>query len=261
VIGLRAILQLTRFDSSLLGFFVIFVPVFRRTHDLGVSFGKATPLLFICMCTFIANSLDDIERDQVNHPTRPLPSRQLSATFAALLYFVCLGAALFSTRNYIAPDIAFWYYGLIILSISYSYIVEYFPVVKAPYVAAIISATILAVAASYPNEKRLYILAAAVFLIACGREICMDIPDRAGDAKSVIHSFDPLPLAMVGFSLQTSALLLLASQVRRPADIADIAVMALFLLLAAFYWFKMARYRYAIYLMKGQFIVGLYFLW
>jgi cytochrome bd-type quinol oxidase subunit 2 len=261
VIGLRAILQLTRLDSSLLGFFVIFIPVLRRTHDLGVSFGKAIPLLFICMCTFIANSLDDIERDQVNHPTRPLPSRQLTPTFAALLYFVCLGAALFSTRSYIAPDTAFWYYGLIILSISYSYIIEYFPAVKAPYVAALISATILTVAASYPNEKRLYILAAAVFLIACGREICMDIPDRAGDSKSVMHWFDPLPLAVVGFAFQTSALLLLASQARRPADIADIAVMALFLVLAAIYWFKMARYRYAIYLMKGQFIVGLYFLW
>src|ERR1041384_6546705 len=101
-----------------------------RSKDLESSVGKSIPLLFIGMCTFIANDLDDREKDQVNHPDRPLPARHLTPEFAAILYFTLLGAALFSTSHFVEPNIAFWYYGLMTLSISYGYIVECLPSVK-----------------------------------------------------------------------------------------------------------------------------------
>src|SRR5947209_639737 len=136
-------MQITRLDSSLLGFLAIFLPFFIRTGDWGLSLCRAIPLLFICICTFIANDLDDAEKDQINHPERPLPARRLTPTFAAILYFIFLGAALFSTQRYVPERIAFWYYALMVLSISYGYIVDCLPGFKALYVATVISVPVL----------------------------------------------------------------------------------------------------------------------
>jgi geranylgeranylglycerol-phosphate geranylgeranyltransferase len=174
-------------DSGVLAFLCLFIPVYARSHDLAVSAGRAIPLLFICMCTFIANDLDDLERDLINHPDRPLPGRRLTPTAAGVLYFVCLALALFTTRYLVDQRIAFWYYGLATASISYGYVVEYLPSIKALYVAAAISIPIWIVATSYPDERRLYVLAAAGFFFALGRELCMDIDDRPGDVASMIH--------------------------------------------------------------------------
>ena len=101
---LWAIFRLTRVDSSVLGFLSLFVPIYARTNNLGLSFGRAIPLLFIWMCTFIGNDLDDLERDQINHPDRPLPKRLINLSVAALLYFLCLGMALFLTRYFVDQE-------------------------------------------------------------------------------------------------------------------------------------------------------------
>lgn len=257
---LRAVLRLTRLDSSLLGFLAIFLPLSVRTRDLGLSLSKAIPLLFISMCTFIANDLDDIEKDRVNHPERPLPSRHLTPTAAVVLYFVCLALALFSTKHYVAPNSAFLYYALISLSISYGYIVECIPSLKAPYVATASSIPVLIVATSYPDEPRLCIIAASVFFFILGREMCMDIKDRPGDAKSFMGRFKPIPLAVAAFSVQAMGLLLLVTQVRMPGEVVGFLVITSLFVLSGVYWFKFVRYRMAIILMKLSFFVGLYFL-
>jgi hypothetical protein len=196
----------------------------------------------------------------VNHPERPLPAGHLAPAIAGIMYFTSLFLALFSTKYYVTAGIAFWYYGLVTISISYGYIIECFPSFKAPYVAATSSIPVLIIAAWYPNEARLYIVASSVFLVSLGREICMDITDRAGDAISFMHRFNPRSLALVAFCLEATGLLLLVVQVRKLSDIvALLATMAL-LALAAIYWFKFASYKRAGFLMKMQLFVGLYFL-
>jgi geranylgeranylglycerol-phosphate geranylgeranyltransferase len=260
MLRLRAILRLTRLDSSLLAPLAIFLPLWVRTGNLAQSFARAIPLLFSFMCTFIANDLDDVEKDRVNHPDRPLPAGHLTPAFAAVLYFTCLALALFSTRHYVAPGIAFLYYALIALLISYGHIVDWLPVLKAPYVATVTTIPVLIVATLYPGEGRLYLVAAAVFFLVIGREICMDIRDRPGDATSFMHRFRPAPLAVIAFSLQLVGLLLLASQTRRAGDIVALLVMAALLAQSGVYWFKFSRYRPAIVVMKLQWFVGLYFL-
>jgi geranylgeranylglycerol-phosphate geranylgeranyltransferase len=260
VLTLRAILQLTRLGTSLLGFVAIFLPLLVKTNDLRMSLGRAIPLLFICVCTFIANDLDDVERDRVNHPERPLPAGHLAPAVAGIMYFTSLFLALFSIKYYVTPGIAFWYYGLITISISYGYIIECFPSFKAPYVAVASSVPVLIIAAWYPNEVRLYILAGSVFLVSLGREICMDITDRAGDAISFMHRFKPRPLALVAFSLEVAGLLLLIVQVRKLRDIIALLGTMVLLALAAIYWFKFTSYNRAGFLMKMQLVVGLYFL-
>jgi len=260
VIILRAIFQLLRLESSLLAFLAIFLPLLVRSNDLIFSFRKAVPLLFICICTFIANDLDDIEKDRINHPDRPLPAGHFSPVLAAALYFIALGLALFSTKYYIEPDINFLYYGAISLSISYYYVVEYFPGLKALYVAIVATAPILIVAATYPDETKLYVVVVSVFLLTLGREVCMDIKDRTGDAISFMHRFNPVPLAGVAFSLQMVGLFLLVSLINKIGDIIDLLVMTFLFTLSGFCWFKLESYKLSLILMKIQLFVGLYFL-
>jgi 4-hydroxybenzoate polyprenyltransferase len=217
-------------------------------------------MLFICLCTFIANSLDDLEKDRVNHPTRPLPARQLTPTFAAGLYFISLLSALFSIRHYISERLAFWYYGLTAISISYGYVVDFAPGLKAPYVAATVSVIPLMMAAWYPNESKFYFVAGAVFLFTIGKEICMDIGDRPGDPVSFMHRFKPTRLAILAFSLEAIGLLLLTTQIRKTGDVIDLLAMTCVLALSSFYWFKLAKQKQAIVLMKFQFVFGIYFL-
>lgn len=256
----RALLRLTRMDSSVLAFLAIFLALFVRTHDFAASFTRAIPLLFIYMCAFIANDLDDIEKDRINHPDRPLPTGRISPAFAAILYFLCLAIALFSTREYVSQGIAFLYYILIALHISYGYVVEGLPGLKAPYVGAMNILPVLIVVAQFPDEPKLYAAAASIFFLVLGREICMDIKDRPGDTVSFMHRVGSTKLAGAGFSLQLLGLLLLATQIRVWKDILALLVMAFVLSLAAIYWFKYSRRRVAIIVMKLQWFAGLYFL-
>jgi len=185
---------------------------------------------------------------------------QLAPAVAGIMYFTSLFLALFSTRYYVTQGIAFWYYGLVTISISYGYVVECFPSLKAPYVAATSSVPVLIIASWYPDEPRLYILAGSVFLVSLGREVCMDIEDRAGDTISFMHKLKPGPLAIAAFCLEAAGVLLLIFQVRRPRDFAALLGTALLLAIAAVYWFKFASYRRASFIMKLQLVVGLYFL-
>lgn len=260
MVFLRAILRIIRLSSSLLGALAIFVALLARTRNFGLSLGHAIPLFFIAICTFIANDLDDLERDRVNHPDRPLPAGHLTPEFAAVLYFVSLALGLFSTRYFVAQDIAFWYYGLTTLSISYGYIIECLPSLKAPYVAAACSVPVLIIARLYPNEPRLYIIAGSVFLFTLGREMCGVIQDRLGDPVSYLHRFKPASLAVVSFLIQVIGLLLLATQISRLGEIAALLASIFLLALAGVCWFRWASYRQATLLMKIQLFVGLYFL-
>jgi hypothetical protein len=247
-------------SSSLLAALAIFLPLLARTRNLGFSLGSAIPLLFIGMCTFIANDLEDLEKDQLIHPERPLPARDLAAELAATLYFVSLGLALFSTRHFVAQDIAFWYYFLAILSVSYVYIIDGLPIIKTAYVAAASSIPVLIIARMYPNEPKLYVIAGSVFLFTLGREICGDIQDRAGDTVTYLHRFKPVSLAVFSFVVQGIGMVLLASQIDSRGEAIDVFAMTLILALAGVYWFKLARYKQSTLLMKIQLFVGLYLL-
>ena len=257
---LRRILRLIRFSTSLLCVLAIFLPLLARTKNLVLSISEAIPLLFICMCTFIANDLDDMERDRVNHPDRPLPAGHLTAEFATILYFVSLGLALFSTRYFVPQVIAFWYYCLITLTISYRYVVAFLPSVKTVYTAFASSMPLLLIATSYPQEQKLKVAAASIFLFILAREICGDLQDRAGDAVSFMHRFSPSSLAFTAFVLQVLGLVLLAFQTSNRGDLIALTSMAVLLTVSGVHWFKLTSYRRATLLMKVQLFVGLYFL-
>lgn len=256
---LRALLRLTRLDSSVLALLALFIPLWARTGNPRESFLKALPLLFAFMCTFIANDLEDIEKDQINHPDRPLPAGHLTPASAAVLYFAFLGLALFSTRYFVSPGIAFIYYLLIALLISYGHVVEWLPGLKSPYVASVITIPIFIVATLYPTETELYRVALAAFLLVVGREICMDVRDRPGDTINFMHSFRPTPLVALAVGVQLIGLVVLGTLVRNKTDLSVVLGMSFLLSVSGILWFVSSKYREAIFLMKLQWLLGLYF--
>jgi geranylgeranylglycerol-phosphate geranylgeranyltransferase len=244
----------------LLGFSALFLPLLVRTHNWTLSLGRAIPLLFACICTFIANDLNDIEKDRTNHPNRPLPSKKIAPAMAVVFYFASLIAALFLTRKFVTERISFLYYALILLSLSYGYIVDYVPTLKAPYVALISSIPVLIVATWYPQETKFYLLAASFFFLCTGRELCMDIKDRAGDVKSFVQALSASRLAKAAFFLQGFGLPFLIFQADNTGEIISISTMIVLLLLSSILWFKFTQYQLAIIVMKLQFFAGLWFL-
>lgn len=256
---LRALVEITRLDSAFLGWLSVFVPFFSRTGDAWTSALQALPILFICISTFVANDLDDQDKDAINHPRRPLPSRQLPASVATIIFFVSLAAALFSIKHLIEVRIAFWYYSLTVTSVTYGYLVDSLPALKTVYVAACASAPIMIVSRVFPTDEGLLVVAAAVFLATVGRETCMDIRDRLGDRPSAMHRIGSTWLAAAAVTLQAVALIVMLAVVRRPLHVIALIAMALTLAIAILFWFRNRR-RLSISLMKMQFALGLAFL-
>jgi geranylgeranylglycerol-phosphate geranylgeranyltransferase len=258
---IRATLQLIRADSTLLSFLSVFIPVFARTNNLDTSLAKALPLLFVSMCTFIINDLDDIEKDKINHPQRPLPSGQVKPAFVATLYYVCLALALLTVRYLIEDSrIAFWYYLLLTLSISYRCVVEHLLGLKSLYVAGAASIPILIIVRNFPERTGLYYVAAAVFLFTLGRELCMDICDRPGDPISPLSFVKSERIATLAFVFQGAGLALLSVQIAGWAELIDLSFMIALFASAYQFWFKLRRQNIAIALMKSVLFLGLYFL-
>jgi geranylgeranylglycerol-phosphate geranylgeranyltransferase len=257
----RAALQIVRPYSSLLTFLSILIPVFTRTNDFNLSLRRSIPLLFISMCTFIANDLDDIEKDTINHPDRPLPSGELTPTVAAIAYFVSLVLALFATRFGIGSTrISFLYYLLLTACISYTYVVEYLAVIKPVYVAGTSVLPVLILIAYFPHETTLYRVAMALFLFMLGRELFKDLLDRAGDPKSALHSIAPRHVAIFAFAIQWIGLLLMTPRAQSVVAAVDLAAMSALLVTAGFYWFRLKRVASALAVMKAVIFLGLYFL-
>ena len=81
-----ALWRLSRAEGCLLAFVLVLLPHYLSGGDLWPSVGLALPILPIATCTFILNDINDIERDAVNHPSRPLPSGTISVKYAAAFY-------------------------------------------------------------------------------------------------------------------------------------------------------------------------------
>jgi geranylgeranylglycerol-phosphate geranylgeranyltransferase len=259
---LRAAIELVRPGSSLLLFAMLFVPLVSGSHDVLASFRRSIPMFLIGMCTFIANDLDDIETDKVNHPERALPSQNITPILAAALYFICLAAALLTTLFFVPDNVAFFYYLTITLTISYRYVVAFVPLVKAPYSAATIAIPAIILLHYKASEPNAYLVVLAVFAFALGRELCMDVVDRAGDARSVLHRVDADSVATHAFALQGASLfLILVSRARLDLwAVMDLATIVVLFAIALVCWFGFRQRDRAVEVMKVQLLLGLYFL-
>jgi geranylgeranylglycerol-phosphate geranylgeranyltransferase len=105
----NSVLQLTRIDSSLLAYASVFVPVYWSSNNISYALDYSVPVLPICMCGYVINDLHDIEKDRQNHPARPLPSNQISQTWASVIYFVLLAISLAPIKVFIKDEYVYLY--------------------------------------------------------------------------------------------------------------------------------------------------------
>lgn len=257
---LFAVLKLLRADGIAAACMAIVLPFYVRTADLSLSTQRALPMLFIGGCTYIANDLDDIDKDRINHPRRPLASGRLTPTFATGLFFCFLAGALFSTRYFVPSNIAFYYYAAMIVAISYGYLVEWLPSLKTIYVSIAETIPLLILLSSFPGDVRLQAVTSAIFLHALGREICKDILDRPGDGMSFVRGLNPSTLAVCAFILQGAALSILALHSRTGVDFLVLLAMGGVVALAVLTWSSSASRGQSLILLKIELFLGLYFL-
>lgn len=255
-----ALLRLTRPDSSALIFLSVFLPLLVSTGFALESLKRALPTVFIAMCTFILNDIDDVEADRVNHPDRPLPSGLLLVRYATVFYFVCLALALYTTKLFIPGRTAFLYYLLVVIVLNYKYVVEHLPNFKAPYVASASTFPILIVVHFLPNASECFLVAGAAFLFVLGREGFLDYLDRAGDQISFISGRSRKSITLLGFALQGAGLMLLSPLVSHIADMVALGLMSILSMLSLLIWSRDKTPRDATRIMKVQMFCGMYFL-
>jgi len=201
--------------------------------------------------------LDDIEKDRINHPERPLPTGAISATFASVLYFGSLGLALLFTSIDINSGTAWVYYFFAILMISYRFITEYLPTAKALYIAIAAVIPMLIITPIYPHRVRLYIFAGATFFHILGREMSMNVLDRRGDPRSFFHRFTERSQGIVSFASMAVGLTLLTILAGNRKDFIVVAVLAILLAVAVFYWFIRSERKRAVLVTKLQMLIAL----
>lgn len=255
-----AIFRLLRADTSILVFLSAFVPLLARSGQLLDSLRKALPLLFIGACTFIANDLDDIESDKINHPERPLPSGEIYATTAVALYFCCLALALVTTKSFASSNVAPLYYTLLVLVISYGYVEEFYPNAKCLYVATTSTLPLLIAAGAVSDRTEMYLASTSAFFLVLSRELCMDFCDRAGDKKSFIHTLSRRKLTVLAQASQAAAIVFVFLLTDSTLDAVALVALIVLSVLSFSFWVRVEAPTKAILAMKIQFFVGLYFL-
>lgn len=144
----------------------------------------AMAAFFIASYGYIINDLFDFRADKVNKPTRPFPSRKLSAwegINAALLCLVVSAVALAGSRIAIWLFFAVFAAGLFLYSYRFSALL----VLANLWVATLCSSAFLLgglITLASPARQGMLIAACALtFLYHLGREIIKDIEDIAGD--------------------------------------------------------------------------------
>lgn len=258
--SIGAFIRLIRPESSLLMFLAVLLPLAMRSDDLLASCSYALPTLFIAMCTFIINDIDDLESDRVNHPARPLPSGRLLPSAAAAFYFVCFALAVLTSRYLVPSDASFVHYVFLFLAINYKYVEEYAPNLKTFYAAALLSFPILIVVRLLPGAHDLYLVAGSAFFFILGREMCMDFLDQAGDQPSFITTMSRRLLTTLAFGLQAAGLLLLVPLASVPMDALVLLLVFGLSIPSLYLWVKAKAGWWAIQIMKLQMFGGLYFL-
>lgn len=255
--ALGVFMRISRLDTSLIVFLSLAVPLYLRLHDYRMALGRSLPLMVIAMCGFILNDIHDAERDEENHPNRPLPRKQLTDTHAAIIYFVLLAAALAALRAFVDAPMAAWYLLLLVALINYNYIVTFFPFLKNIYAAGTGTIPLVILALTLGRDQVSVTTLVALFCFLLGRELLMDVEDLRGDGNTLAKILGPVLATYAGFALKLGSVgVLLAGASGRLSINLAIAILALDVVFAVA-WTKQQFRRVVLHGMKAQLALGI----
>ena len=257
---IATLLKLTRADGATLAFLVFLLPCYVHSADAPRAVSVAIPIFLMALCTFILNNINDADRDQVNHPDRPIPSGSISLHTAALVYSLVFVSCIITTRIFIDTQVQYYYLGGLLLSINYSTIVNNLTYLKNPYAALGHALPIVLVGKVCGHDAVPAFLAPAVFLFSLGREILMDLRDVAGDGATWVKAVSPASVIGLAFGLQAISIVLLIPCVHGWATTAALAVIAAMFAILLFLAVSGRPAAVLVRLMKLQLGAGLLFL-
>jgi len=254
------VLKLSRASTCALAFALVFLPYYFHTRELWPSVALAIPIFSIAMCMFILNDINDIERDRINHPGRPIPAGAITVETAAIVYLMLFGVSLALVRVLIETSAHYVYLLGFLLAINYNTIVNNVPKLKTPYVAFTATIPVFIVNTAAGGAVIPISLAAAIFLFVLGREILMDLQDSPGDGLTLAKSFSIRAACIVAFALQAVAMLALGLHLSNPVRLISLALILLMFVFVLVRWKVAASRPFLINLMKLQLVAALVFL-
>jgi geranylgeranylglycerol-phosphate geranylgeranyltransferase len=252
--------KLARADGAVLAFAIFFLPCYLHSGDAWRSVRTAAPIFLMALCTFILNSINDIERDQVNHPDRPIPSGAISLTSAAAIYFALFVAVAILIWDSVPVAFHYYYLGAFILSINYNTVVNNLPALKNPYAAAGHALPVFLARAICGGDAMPLLLAPAVFLFTLGRETLMDVRDIPGDGATLVKTVSPRVAMSAAFALQGLGIVVLAGCITNAAEFAAFALIVISFAALVALGFRGTPLRLIVNWMKVQFALGIVFL-
>lgn len=248
--------RLARAEGALLSFALIFVPYACFSRGVLPAIILALPIIPIAMCTFILNDINDIERDAINHPDRPLPSGSLSTGFAAALYLTLFATSLILVRALVAEGVQYVYLFGFLVAVNYATIVNHLPKLKTPYVAFASVIPFEIVNAAAGQRVVPYTFMAATFLFMLGREILMDIRDERGDGPTLAKALPANVSAAIAFGLQLTGITAMTALASAPTRIGSLVLIVGICGMTILLW-RRGRQRLAINLMKAQMVLAI----
>lgn len=254
------LLRLSRAATSALAFAMVFLPYYVRTRDLWSSIMLATPIFTIAMCMFILNDINDVDRDRINHPRRPLPTGTISVKTAGIAYLLLFGTSLILVRILIERGVHFIYLAGFLLAINYNTVVNNLPKLKNPYVALTATVPVFIVNSALATPAIPTSVALAIFLFVFGREMLMDVHDAPGDGQTLAKSLTTGRAAVIAFSLQAMAMVVLGLHLTSPLRIISLGLILLLFAYILARWRRPQARLFLIHLMKVQLMVALSFL-
>jgi geranylgeranylglycerol-phosphate geranylgeranyltransferase len=256
----QAICRLSRIDTCLLVFLTVFAPSYAHDENLLQSLILALPVFTMCICTFIINDVNDLEKDIVNHPNRPLPKKKLTVAFAVALYFLFIFLSLILVKIYVPADYVYIYLLFLILLTNYDYMVATFPYIKNFYVSVTTVIPIAILSYISPGNYDYAYVASALIFFTLGREMFMDIEDVKGDGETFVKALGLKRSPIVASVSQWVGVAILACAVSNQIDALAVAILALTLSAIQWVWNKSKSRERLIFYMKSQMLIGIYFL-
>lgn len=206
VLKIFGIIQTTRISTSFVISAIILLPIEKDINHITNVISLAMNLLFTSMGGFALNDFYDFEKDKINKPHRPIPSRRITekTTLKVAILFLSL-SLLFSIYNTFNYSYGFLQILFLVAMILYNFVTKNFAMVKTIYTAFISALLVLYPILLYYFSFNYFLLPIATFFFILGREIFMDILDVEGDKKSGITTIP------IKFGVKISTLCALSS--------------------------------------------------
>ncbi len=257
---IASLLRLGRVETSALLWGVVFIPVLTNSNQLVLSLKTSLPMLLISMCTFILNDIGDVEKDRINHPDRPIPNGEITLQLATFSYFILILSTITYIYFIIPSNIIFIYFAMMVLCISYNYIVEYFPYVKNFYVAGVMILPLWVVDEVTNGISDFKVITFSIFLTVFGREVIMDVLDEIGDKNTLAKIFGSYVSSITAFLFQLLGIIMLYYASDNIYKILSVLTILSIYLYNVYCWTKIHNRNMSIRLMKVQLLAGYIFL-